>query len=342
MDGDGTSYYRAHGVFAQLAKKIDLNIIKYVQRMGGWQWSDFLYADIVFLQRPGTVEHFKLCEYAKDLNRKIWVDYDDNFFVMPPENRMFDAVDKECKKRMIDIIRMADVVTVSTKALYDQMVSLGATHCEIIPNALNTDVSPPVKSYNSKRPAIPPNPARQAYVWRGSDTHWMDVFDYLEQLPAAMEARQDVDWFFMAWRPSYLDRFGLKYIYVKPEDMIGYFAKLKLLRPEVVHVPLTPNHFNLSKSNIAWIEATAAGAVCVAPDWSEWQRPGVLTYDTKEKYRDILIGANDLPLADKWQESMDYIHENLILSKVNEKRADVIERLMSSNVQLPIPQSMIE
>lgn len=338
---DGTSFYRAYGVFKDLSSKANIEVIDYVQRPGGWNWADFAMCDILFLQRPGTPEHHKLCQYCKELGLKIWVDYDDNFFLIPPENRMFDAITPDAKKRMVDIIKAADVITVSTEALREFMVATGAKQVEVIPNALNPQLFKPVKSYNFKRPQIPPNPHRQVYAWRGSDTHSGDVLDYLDPMSNAMNARQDVDWVFMGWSPWYLTKLGLKYRYVHPDDIFAYFQKLKMSRPEIMHVVLSSNEFNLHKSNIAWIEATAAGAVCVGPDWPEWQRPGMLNYDTPDKYQEILIHANDLPLKDKWQESMDYINENLMLSKVNEKRADVIERLMS-NVQLPIPQSMIE
>lgn len=340
---DGTSFYRAWGVFKDLNEKISIEVTDYGQKPGGWSWPDLCSHDVLFLQRPGTPEHLKLAHYCKDLGLKVWVDYDDNFFVLPPENRMFDSVEKSTKERMAEIIGLADAITVSTGALKDFMVGSGGKYVEVVPNALNVQLFRPVTKFNHKRPQIPPNPQKQVYVWRGSDTHQLDVFDYLDPITNAMAARADVDWVYMGWRPSYLDRFGLQYRYLHPDDIFNYWRKLKMIRPELMHVCLTANQFNLNKSNIAWIEATAAGAVCVAPKWPEWERPGVLTYETGTEYEAILTAGGNF--SENWTASMDYINENLLLSKVNRQRADLLDKLMGGwdfKMVQPVPQSMVE
>ena len=346
---DGTSYYRAWGTFPDLEAKLECVFTDYGQKPGGWSWPDLITQDILFLQRPGTAEHLKLLQYCKDLGLKIWTDYDDNFFILPTENRMFDSVEEDAKKRMARIIELSDVITVSTEALKTFMIATGGKYVEVVPNALNTTLFEPVKRFNHKRPQIPPNHTKQVYVWRGSDTHWMDVFDYIGPLTEAMAVRTDVDWVYMGWRPSYLDRFGLPYTYMHPDDIFNYWRKLKSIRPELMHVVLTANQFNLHKSNIAWIEATAAGAVCVAPKFPEWERPGVILYETLQEYQKILSEAGDVDYRLNWEASMDYIQENLLLSKVNRQRAEIVVKLVANYhfesmapVKLPIPQSMVE
>lgn len=325
-----------------------IEIVEYYQRPGGWNWADFYMCDIVFLQRPGKPEHLQLAEFCKKVGLKIWIDYDDNFYHLPPENRMYDSVTVETKKCMTQLIRMADVVTVSTEELKRQMDALGCKYCEVVPNALNTDIIKPVTKYNTRKAPLPPLNQKQAYVWRGSDTHWMDVFDHIQPMMEAMEmTKEEVEWYFFGWRPSYFDRFNLPYTYVAPTDIILYYQQLRSLRPEFMHVVLSPNQFNLNKSNIAWIEATAAGAICVAPDWPEWKRPGILNYSSLEGYRDLLVKRDwsEGELESMWQASMDYIQENLILSKVNRQRVNLIQKIMDNydfKVQLPIPSTMIE
>ena len=66
---DGTSYYRAWGVFKDLATRVDIEVTDYVQRGSGWSWPDFVEQDIIFLQRPGTLEHHTLARYCRDLGR---------------------------------------------------------------------------------------------------------------------------------------------------------------------------------------------------------------------------------------------------------------------------------
>ena len=53
-------------------------------------------------------------------------------------------------------------------------------------------------------------------------------------------------------------------------------------------VPLKDNLFNHAKSNLAWIEATCAGAMTLAPDWPEWRRPGVSNYESPLNFKKLL------------------------------------------------------
>lgn len=353
---DGTSFYRANGVFRDLTEKIDVEFTPYHPQPGGWSWAEFSKFDIVFLQRPGKPEHLKLAQYCKEVGLKVWLDYDDNFFVLPPENRMSEAISPEVRKSMGQLIRLADAITVSTQALHDYMKGVGARYVEVVPNALNTGLVEPVKHFNIKRPSVPPTNQKQVYVWRGSDTHHVDVADYMPEMIEVIEKRKDVNWHFFGFNPILLTRLiphvGSTWTFVGPEDIIIYYKKLRGVRPELMHVVLSPNEFNLNKSNIAWLEATTAGAVCVAPDWPEWNRPGVVNYKAKGQFMEMctsyvetMTNVNDLPLGEYWEASMTYIQENLLLSKVNKQRADMIQKLRDGykfEVQLPIPNSMIE
>ena len=96
-----------------------------------------------------------------------------------------------------------------------------------------------------------------------------------------------------------------------------------------MHVPLIEDGMNRCKSNIAWIEATAAGAVTIAPDWVEWQKPGVLNYNGLDEFKSMLMRPLD-DAPERWAASRDYIMENLTLNKVNEQRARIVRELVNS------------
>ena len=97
-------------------------------------------------------------------------------------------------------------------------------------------------------------------------------------------------------------------------------------RPKRAITPLCDTPFNRAKSNISWIESTVAGAVCVAPDFPEWNRPGIINYGPTRPFKDAVLEA--LEVANHGFEnkkSEEFIRENLMLSTVNQKRILIAE-----------------
>lgn len=321
---DATSYYRAFGIFPNLRRQLDyeLRIDSYVGR--NWTWAELASYDVLFMQRPANPEWLKLAEYCKNLGIKIWVDHDDNLFELPPYNRVYDTYSTDKSKQcMLDIMKLADVVTVSTEALKTYFAGL-QVEATVIPNALNDELTKPVTKYNEIKNGV------EEIVWRGSETHLADFFFFQNEIADAMDKRANTNWTFMGYNPWFITMFtqSKSWKYVMSEDIMIYTEKLKKLAPQIMHVPLVMDGLNACKSNIAWIEATAAGAICIAPDWPEWQRPGILNYNTQDEYLvRLMVMLNPEFAANKWQQSMDYINENLLLSKVNKMRVAVLEKL---------------
>ena len=355
MEFDGTSYYRAHGVFPNLVKKMgnQLQITKYKGDFGqGYNWSDLINFDILFLQRPSldASKRMRLTQYCKDIGMKVWIDFDDNLFSLPRENRMFEDVTPQIKKDMIALLKLADVVTVSTKALKEFFATIGVV-AEVVPNALNEDVTPMAESYNGPLPENTyishSNELKEQILWRGSETHQGDIYYHINQIFHAIDNRPNSHWHWMGYDPWYITNGteANKYTTHKSEDIMVYFKNLKKLRPNLVHFPLMDNSLNRCKSNIAWIEATSVGSTIIAPDWEEWQKPGVLNYKSFDDYGNLLM--EPLLHEQLWKASRDYIMENLTLEIVNEQRVDIIERLMDNTTLTKfymsnLPDTMIE
>jgi hypothetical protein len=114
--------------------------------------------------------------------------------------------------------------------------------------------------------------------------------------------------------------------------LMDSFYKLKMFSSKIHIVTLYERDFNLSKSNISWIESTIAGSVVLAPDWEEWKKPGIVNYaskeDFKEKLQDLINGKYNLWLNHKT--SLDYILNNLSLKKVNKERLKILNSLSVS------------
>ncbi len=117
-----------------------------------------------------------------------------------------------------------------------------------------------------------------------------------------------------------------------------YMGALVSLAPWLVIVPLADTLFNRSKSNLAWIEATTAGALTLAPDWEEWRRPGMVTYKDAEQFAGLLYrcvdefdqAVNVHPNCEAF--SRPCVRNNLLLDRVNEARWDIVNELGSAGV----------
>lgn len=336
LDFDATSWYRSYGVFSNLRKNYipDLGVQGFAGG-GKRSWAQLLGFDILFMQRPAYPEWLKVAEYMKkELNKKIWVDHDDNLFELPPYNRVRDTYTPVVKKAMLDMMKIADIVTVSTPALQKYFIDNFAIESQVIPNAFNEDVFTMATEYNwlypQGTPQIPSHRTVERILWRGSETHQADLMEHMEPLVNAMENRPNTFWEFMGFDPYFVTmRFPAeKFKYYPPEDIMIYTKNLKQIRPQIVHVPLLEDGLNESKSNIAWMEATAAGAVTIAPNWPEWQKPGVINYNSIEHYGELLMQPIDMERnKERWQASRDYIMENLTLTKVNKQRFEIIKQL---------------
>lgn len=322
---DGTSFYRSFGIFPNLSKKLGRQV-SVTPFQSGATWASVSDFDILFLQRPVSDGIYKLAEYVKGLGIKIWVDHDDNLFDLPTESRVFFDYDDKTRKRMAEIMKLADVITVSTDGMKQVFKALGF-ESTIVPNALNTDWHTPVKEHNAKSRVV---------AWRGSETHVADLLYFTDPLEDAINKTTDVYHFFgyapwlLCHRVPYYSsgvngELTARIHLHKPEDVRVYHDNLKKYKPRLMHVPLIGNSLNAAKSNIAWIEATYAGAVCVAPDWPEWRMPGVLNYKSFEEYTQLLTSEEDR--TEEWKKSMAYIGENLTLNKTNELRLEILKSL---------------
>ena len=331
---DATSYYRAFGVFPNLRKHYHPDLVVDNYTGGGRRtWADLLTYDILFMQRPAYPEWFKLAEYMKGLGKKVWIDHDDNLFDLPPYNRVVDTYKNPVvRKAMIDMIKLADVVTVSTPALQAYFMDNFAIKSIVIPNALNDELTPMAKDYNHLPEVgtlnIPSHRTVEQIIWRGSETHQADLMTHQEQLSNAMDKRPNTFWSFMGFDPFFVTMNfpETKWKYSASEDVMVFYNNLRSVKAQLMHVPLIEDGLNACKSNIAWIEATAAGAVTLAPNWPEWQKPGIINYNTVEHYGELLLQPFER-MEERWKLSRDYINENLLLTNVNKMRSEIIDRL---------------
>lgn len=346
---DATSLYRGLGPLGTLQKQ---EPSLQVDVPAQFTWASMKMADVLMLQRPGNADHVKVLGLAKAHSLPVWVDFDDDLFCLPQANPNWKYYSKpEVQNLISDIIARCDAISVSTEFLAERMrsilirvrkgialggetrgMNLDARKVVVIPNAYDPDIMRPFPDGHS------PSPSKLIY-WRGSKTHDKDMEVYTGALRVAYSKHLDWALNFIGepfWKTiEAIDTIeGInpqKFICTEVMPPTDYLDFLGLVSPAICVVPLEKVPFNAAKSNISWIEATHAGAVCLAPDWPEWQRPGVLNYKDPAEFAMILdrFCSGEIDGVAKWHESWEWIKSNLLLRQVNAKRVDIIQQLRS-------------
>ena len=309
-----------------------------------WSWSDLVQCDAVFLQRPSNDGHYKLAVMAKQLGLPLWVDYDDALDCLPQSNPLWsEKFVQETAGYMSACLQFADIVTVTTPVLaeriHKQLADAGKlteNKVRVLPNAHNDYLMPFVDTAMARRV--------KTVTWRGSATHDEDLLTVLPQLVRVANDPEFKDWKFvflgeapwevrrdMPKERTYFSREGWKNYFSFINDWAG-------CSPAIHIVPLADSEFNRAKSNLAWIEATAIGAVTLAPEFApEFHRPGVWRYTDFARSLSVMminfgneIGGKptEWHLANSLNQSRAHIREKLLLSQVNEQRGQILRELM--------------
>lgn len=320
---DSTSFYRANGVFGDLKQRLPIEIKSMdVKDIRDMNWSDLIMFDVVFMQRPYTAVNLQMARYLRDMKIPLWIDYDDNLFDIPIDNRAHDTFSNEqIRKNISEICSLATVITVSTLKLAEKLSQFNP-NIRVIPNALNLKLLKPRPTHNNK-----------TVLWRGSDTHQGELLIFANHIYSSMQQFTDWQFAYFGYNPYFIPIAPNK-IYYKPTDPILYLQSIAQMAPSIMQVPLLDNLFNRCKSDIAYLEGTYAGAVCLVPDWTEWQHPGTVRYNTIEQYFDKLklMLTEKVNFARMNAEAWDYITTTRTLDKINPLRASLIEELCSVKV----------
>lgn len=134
---DACSFYRSGGIVHDLQRKTNDDITVAQWSEIRVDWSTIINFDIIMFQRPYSKEALDLCNYIKEMNVKLWVDYDDNLLCVPPENKAHWIYDSpKVKDNIKKILSLADVVSVTTEDLKKSFSEFNK-NIWVIPNAFN-------------------------------------------------------------------------------------------------------------------------------------------------------------------------------------------------------------
>ena len=316
----GVAYYRSIGTLFHLPKlsnNIELKIIDTVA------WNSLIDTDILYMERPQADTDLIALEIAKDFNVKVWVDFDDLLHEIPKYNptwKFYNDKDSNILRNVEKAMKMADIVTVSTPFLKNYY------------SKFNKDIHVVENAHNDyKYPFIKIKKTEEAVNWRGSATHRNDLLSVKQDLVDLSHKYLNWGWTFIGNDTWYITE-SMKNCYGFSEiDVATYNNFIKDLKSAVQIVPLMFSDFNTAKSNIGFIEGTYAGSVTICPALEEFEKPGAINYtDKPDSFKYCLEKAMKSKAfrKKKYDESYEYIHDNLLLSNINKKRIEIIEGLL--------------
>jgi hypothetical protein len=323
---DVTSFYRATGVTAQILCDFG-NDLDMTDEYPVDVFDDVTYRyHLTFIQRPYHDVHYEIAKRVKRNNRKLWIDFDDDLFSVPIDNPCFNTyADFKVRANLAEIIMMADVITVTTEYMKNKLLSGSPDRkldIRVIPNA-----------FDFERFIKQPKPERNKLImWRGTPTHTRDILSVAHELVNLYKTHTEWEWEFLGdkqWMvtESMIQTDPKRCKMTDNKGIMDYHDHILDRAPKLFIVPLHFNTFNRSKSNIAFLEATYAGALCLAPDMAEWQVPGCINYtdakDFSRKFEEIIAGKHD----EKHDIARHWVKEHRSLKVVNRARVQIIKEL---------------
>jgi len=271
-------------------------------------YADISGADVIFMTRPHKMESFEWIREAKMTKGILFVmDMDDDLLDMPREHPLF-ADFKKRRKIIENHMKIADFLWYSTEYLMKKYGK--GIH---VPNAVDVSLLP-------EKPA----PDHKKIMWRGSSIQMHDLLHGKRQFDEIQEQFNHIGMIgflppFFHYERRVMDlethiqespkgQYIVNYPII--DNTSAYLKQLQIDQWNYVWKPLMDHGFNEAKSNIAWIEATTSGGVCLTnfAGRVQWE------YATAE----ILPYAEACEL---WAKSCEVIRKDYNLSVMAQRRA---------------------
>lgn len=271
-----------------------------------FELTDIMMCDVIIMFRPTDPQYMGVISSAKQLGVKVILDVDDDLINLDPHHPLYPKY-TERRQHTIRLFNSADYIWCSTEQLMYSMDCFGRG--EVIPNAIDPDDMP-----------ARPSPMKLNALWRGNANHFAD-FQTAQQWWEDDEFTRRLNWVWLGIRPGFVSPDSGQIVASMP--ILDYLALLKKGQINFIWKPLKKNIFNDAKSNIAWLEATVAGAVCVTNyDGDQWKCAAPGFHMTEAEYIAM------------WEQSVDEIKEKYNIHNTARQRAQSILRLCHGD--LPI------
>jgi hypothetical protein len=330
---DTTSLIRAWGPFTLMRDEVEIvlplnPLCSHIPVNSNDQWwkswmNWFNNIDVCFLHRPYGPIAAQIMAECKLHGIPLWVDHDDDLINIPPQNPHYEVHHSgEVKFPSVEMsYREADILTCSGKVMHEALTTKHGR-----PDAIHINTGIDDRVLKFKKPFRTNN----RIGWRGSESHKSDLLHFKSSIQRVTEAAKGFEWHFWGVKPDYLELHDD--VHVEYQKQLNYHIYLKSLTDYNCSrhwVVLEDNIFNRVKSNLSWLDATLAGSAVLAPNYPEFQVPGCFTYDNSnfEGSLEAFLTMDPNTLKRLHDESWNYIETNLLQSKLNKQRSEILSKL---------------
>lgn len=273
--------------------------------------------DIIILCRPSSETQLYIIKLAKDLNKKVIIDYDDAILSVPLTNPAYGEYEPN-KPHAIQCLMLADEIWVATEGI-KKTFQFYNKNIHIIPNAWNDTV------FLIKNK--PPLTFNKLAMYRGGHSHLSDIYEpgTSEYLISLINDNQLWKWYFLGQRFEWLEYRVKHGNYYRNDGAtpIQFYKMMSEFNPCLFFYPLSTSPFNEAKTNCSILESCYAGAAYFGnTKLPEFQKPGVMDFFELSDLLKCKDKTIERTLAVNHKKTWGFISENLLLSKVNEKRRD--------------------
>lgn len=260
-DVTGCGYYRI--ILPQRSMDVS-RIHSCVSHAFSFEWA--LYYDIVVVQRIYAFEQLMVLPELQAAGVKVVYETDDHIHKVPAWNPYAEGITTEMLRGIDYGLGLADLITVTTP---DLRKFLGYEEKTVVlPNSLDFALWANPRDHDDENEKI-------RILWAGSHTHSGDfrtVEGVLKML--IKEFRGKITLVFMGWAPPWCrtDEFADCVEYHPPVMVPDYPHKMQALRCDMAYAPIIECEFNNAKSNIKFLEYSAAGLPSVCSKVGPYKR----------------------------------------------------------------------
>lgn len=321
---DTTSFLRAMGAFTHTSLKNHVEPIR-APLDPNWvfDWSYYFEIDCIYLHRPSNIYDMQIISRANQIGIPVWVDMDDDLENLTPDNPVFHVYNK---KEVKDVIRFAiteaDFLSVGGEVHAEKLRQEFKREVHLIPGALDDRLLSLKKPFKYSK----------TLCWRGSESHRADLIYYSQPIIQAIDD-YGLDCKFFGLNPYFLNWEGKRKIqHLGQVNLFDYYIALCANNACFHMHPMIDSWFNRVKSNLCFTDCSLAGSVLIAPDFPEFRRPGIMTFEPDNRYdlalkMQHLFESSEVELAHRHKVSWQWICDNILLSKINKLRLNIIQQL---------------
>lgn len=321
---DMTSFLRAMGAFTHPTLKPHVDILREpLSQNWVFDWSYFWEADVIYLHRPSNLHDRQIIDRAKQMGVPLWIDLDDDLTAVTPDNPVFHVYNSvEVLETIEFACKEADILSCGGSLHAARLRKELSREVHLIPGALDD------RLLNLKKPFQ----MSRKISWRGSESHRTDLLFYQEEIKSLIDVHSLVPKFF-GLNPYFLDWDGRRQIqWLGQKNVFDFYIALTSTNSAFHMHPMVDTWFNRVKSNLCYTDATLAGSVLCAPNFPEFNRPGIFRFEANNKkafYKTMenMFNSTELELAKAHNLAWTWIKDNILLSRVNKIRLEILNNL---------------